>query len=78
MRYILMHKNIQTLSFEIDSDGMAGNIENILNESHAPIYILKINFWHLTMLYVIGGKFIHSLTQTPNKSISDDETSISD
>ena len=44
MKYILMHKNIQTLSFEIDSDGMTGNIESIINESHAPIYILKNKF----------------------------------
>ena len=31
MRHILMHKNIVTLSFDIDNDGMAGNIESVIN-----------------------------------------------
>ena len=39
-----MHKNIPALSFEIDSDGMAGNIKEIINESHAPIYIIQNKF----------------------------------
>ena len=31
MRHILMHKNIATLSFDIDNDGMSGNIESVIN-----------------------------------------------
>lgn len=44
MRHILMHKNIPTLSFDIDNDGMAGNIESVINKSHTPIYILQNKF----------------------------------